>query len=79
MLSFSFVTLAVAAITYILHLLLTVYWSTLRDVPGPSIARFTRLWEFYHAAYSEDSESVLQELHRKHGVLRTLQNASIAG
>ncbi|KAI5363235.1 putative cytochrome P450 [Septoria linicola] len=75
MLLFSFVPLAVAAIAYVLHLLLKAYSSTSPDVPGPSIARFTRLWEFYHAAYSEDSESVLQELHRKHGnVVRVAPN-----
>ena len=40
----------------------------LRDVPGPLLARFTRLW-FLKAILNRDFEKTHIALHKKHGEL----------
>ena len=42
--------------------------SPLRKVPGPFLARFSRLWYFRHV-YNGDYHMTDVELHRKYGML----------
>jgi hypothetical protein len=49
----------------------------LRSVPGPPLARFTRLW--YSKALSKgDFEQQNIELHRKHGAYRAQRDTDLA-
>lgn len=41
-------------------------WSPLRSVPGPFLARFTRLWEVY-AVRKYDFATYNSRLHKKYG------------
>jgi hypothetical protein len=41
--------------------------SPLRDIPGPPLARFTRLWELYNN-YQGHLEHVMIALHKKYGI-----------
>jgi hypothetical protein len=45
--------------------------SPLRDLPGPPLARFTRLWELYNN-WQGQLEHVMIALHRRHGNLYCL-------
>jgi len=40
--------------------------SPLRDLPGPPLARFTRLWELYKN-WQGQLEHVMIALHKRHG------------
>jgi hypothetical protein len=42
--------------------------SPLRDIPGPPLARFTRLWELYNN-YQGHLEHVMIALHKSHGIV----------
>jgi hypothetical protein len=50
----------------ILCIVLPAYISPLRSVPGPFLAKFTRLWLAYHG-HKGDLHSILLTLHRRHG------------
>jgi hypothetical protein len=41
--------------------------SPLRDLPGPPLARFTRLWELYNN-YQGHLEHVMIALHKRYGI-----------
>jgi hypothetical protein len=45
--------------------------SPLRDLPGPPLARFTRLWELYNN-WQGQLEHVMIDLHKRHGTLSFL-------
>jgi hypothetical protein len=42
--------------------------SPLRDLPGPPLARFTRLWELYYN-WQGQLEHVMIDLHKHYGML----------
>jgi hypothetical protein len=58
----SIIALSVAVIGYALLL------DPLRNVPGPFLARFSRLWMVYHARKG-DMHTTMIALHKKHGKL----------
>ena len=52
----------------LLYCIHAIYWSPLKDIPGPKIAAVTRLYEFYHNAirpykYGEH----IERLHARYG------------
>lgn len=55
-------------ILFIGRLVYKRYASPLRDVPGPFIASFTRLWKL-RQIYRGDMEKTNIALHRKYGIL----------
>jgi hypothetical protein len=42
------------------------YWTPIRDIPGPFVASFSKLWQVYHL-WKGHGEEELIELHKKHG------------
>ncbi|KAJ5348201.1 Cytochrome P450 E-class group I [Penicillium brevicompactum] len=52
----------------ILRLLTNRYKRVLRDIPGPVLARYSRLWKLY-SVWKGDHHHVEIDLHRKHGSL----------
>lgn len=56
----------VSVVSLFAYLLYYGYLSPLSGVPGPFIARFTRLWLAYHG-WKGDLHSVLSEVHEKYG------------
>jgi hypothetical protein len=52
----------------ILHYLLGALFRPLRDVKGPTLARYTRLWEA-HKNWQGQLEHVTVALHKKYGSL----------
>jgi hypothetical protein len=56
----------VAPLFYIAFVLWTVYGSNLRKLPGPFIARFTRMYLFSQSLKG-NAHSLYLDLHRKHG------------
>jgi hypothetical protein len=50
----------------ILFIVYALFLDPLRDVPGPFLARFTRLWELREALSGTIVERLL-DLHKKHG------------
>ncbi|CAG8128118.1 unnamed protein product [Penicillium salamii] len=44
------------------------YKRGLRDIPGPALARYSRLWKLY-SVWKGDHHHVEIDLHRKHGSL----------
>lgn len=56
--------LAVVAV----RLLANRFKSGLRSIPGPSLAKFTRLWKL-HSVWKGDHHVTAIELHRKYGPL----------
>lgn len=55
-----------AAILIVYHLVKTLF-SPLRNVPGPTLARFTRLWELYQN-FRGQFEHVTIALHKRYGI-----------
>ncbi|KAF4968690.1 hypothetical protein FSARC_3976 [Fusarium sarcochroum] len=55
-----------ASFCYIIALIFDQVSSTLRDIPGPFLARFSRLWYLYRA-YMGDFHLENIDLHRRHG------------
>jgi hypothetical protein len=52
----------------ILRLLANRFKRGLRDIPGPAIAKYSRLWKFY-SVWKGDHHLTEIDLHRKHGSL----------
>jgi hypothetical protein len=50
--------------------------SPLRDLPGPPLARFTRLWELYNN-YQGHLEHVMIALHKRYGISTCLLRHSL--
>ena len=50
----------------ILRAFYQAYKPTVRDIPGPWLAKYTRLWQLY-AVYSRKFEKINVQLHRKYG------------
>lgn len=46
-------------------------FSPLRDIPGPTLASFSRLWHIIHIVRG-DQNVELVDLHEKHGVLHCI-------
>lgn len=65
-LSTSAVCILLSAI--VLRLLTNRYKRVLRDIPGPVLARYSRLWKLY-SVWKGDHHHVEIDLHRKHGSL----------
>jgi hypothetical protein len=57
-----------ASILLILHYLFTGLFDPLRDVKGPTLARYTRLWEMYKN-WQGQLEHVTVSLHKQYGNL----------
>lgn len=55
-------------VAVILHLLRNKYRSVLRDIPGPTIAAYTKLWRLYDVRKGQAHRTAI-ELHRKYGPL----------
>jgi hypothetical protein len=62
------IVLALLGAAVCLRYLLMPFLSPLRSIPGPLLARFTRLWEL-RALHRGDIEAVTIDLHRRHGKL----------
>lgn len=63
-----------ALIPYVLYTIYQAYATPLRNVPGPSLARFTRIWLF-RAIASRKWDQINIQLHRKYGpVVRIAPN-----
>lgn len=52
-----------------LYFLVVTILSPLRDVPGPTLARYTRLWELYQN-WCGQFEHVTVALHKQYGIIR---------
>lgn len=63
------IIVAYAVISPIIRALTT----SLRSIPGPFLARFTRLWEL-HAVYKHDFATYSIALHRKYGTFPNLND-----
>lgn len=53
---------------YALRLLANRFKCGLRNIPGPTVAKYTRLWKL-HSAWKGDHHTTAIKLHRKHGPL----------
>lgn len=53
---------------FILRLLSNRYKRGLQDIPGPTVAKYTRLWKLYNV-WKGDHQNTAIDLHRKHGSL----------
>lgn len=51
-----------------LHLLRNRFKRGLRDIPGPTAAKYTRLWKL-HSVWKGDHHNTAIDLHRKYGSL----------
>ncbi len=60
------VAFAFLPLFYVIHLVYSSFTSPLRSVPGPFLARFTKLWYFWHVSQGH-FEQVNLDLHRKYG------------
>jgi hypothetical protein len=56
----------IVVLAEVLVVLYNLFINPLRDIPGPLLARFTRLWEFKQALAGTMAETLI-ELHQKHG------------
>lgn len=67
-----FIRTSYAAILACLPLLILLFkivraaFDPLRDIPGPFLARFTRLWMFY-TFWTEKTHDRMRDLHKKYG------------
>lgn len=59
----------------ILRAIYQAYFTTLRDIPGPWQARFTRLW-LLNAISSRSFHTINLDLHRKYGTLVSYPSVS---
>lgn len=62
------VLIATSSALLILYRLLSVLFSPLRDIKGPTLARYTRLWELYKN-WQGQFEHVTVALHKQYGSL----------
>ena len=62
----SLVIISTLLVFFVCRALKQAFLTPLRDVPGPWLAKFTRLWLF-HAINSQDFEKTDILLHRKYG------------
>jgi hypothetical protein len=53
---------------YLLRLITNRFKSGLRDIPGPTLAKYTRLWKLY-SVWKGDHHTTEISLHRKYGPL----------
>lgn len=58
--------IAAASVLLILNYLLGALFNPLRDVKGPTLARYTRLWEVYKN-WQGQLEQVTVALHKQYG------------
>ena len=56
----------IASIASIVFLLKRRYGSSLRHIPGPFFASFSKAWQIYHVIKG-DTEKVILELHKQYG------------
>lgn len=62
----AFGTVAVGIVLLLLRIVYLLFFSPLKDIPGPSLARFTRLWELRQMIRG-DSHETITKLHEQHG------------
>lgn len=55
------------ALWYIIPALYLTFFSPLKNVPGPLLTRFTRLWELWQV-YQGNSQAAFVKLHEKYGL-----------
>jgi hypothetical protein len=55
-----------ALVLYVAYFFLKPLWSPLKSVPGPLLARYTRLW-YLKKVYDGNFEKVNIELHERYG------------
>ncbi|KAJ6139219.1 hypothetical protein N7471_005705, partial [Penicillium samsonianum] len=53
-------------ILFILRAIIRKYWTPIRDIPGPFLASFSKLWLVYHLRKGH-GEKKLIDFHKKHG------------
>jgi hypothetical protein len=58
----------VILVVLLLRLLTNRYKRGLRDIPGPTLAKYSRLWKL-HSVWKGDHHLTDIDLHRKHGPL----------
>ena len=63
--------IAVLSLCAILHRLYRTISSPLRHIPGPALARFTRLWEVVKTRKG-DFEHTNLALHKRYGKMRSI-------
>lgn len=52
----------------IVRAILRRYWTPIRDIPGPFLASFSKLWQVYQLWKGHIEEELIQ-LHKKHGTI----------
>lgn len=65
------ITVVAAVTLLILYKVLRALFDPLRDVPGPALTRYTRLWELYKN-WEGQLEHVTVALHKKYGMISPL-------
>lgn len=60
--------IAASIVLLIVYYLISALFRPLRDVKGPVLARYTRLWEFYKN-WQDQLEHVTVALHKRYGSL----------
>ncbi|KAJ5946669.1 hypothetical protein N7454_003508 [Penicillium verhagenii] len=58
----------VVLVAFALRLLTNRYKSGLSDIPGPTLAKYSRLWKL-HSVWKGDHQHAAIDLHREHGAL----------
>jgi hypothetical protein len=65
-----------ASLVYVLSIsIYNAFWHPLAKVPGPFLAKFTKIWLF-RAELSGDGANVLAALHKKYGMKKALRVSS---
>lgn len=52
----------------VVRAILRKYWTPIRDIPGPFLASFSKLWQVYHLWKGHIEEELIQ-LHKEHGII----------
>lgn len=47
------------------------YWTPIRDIPGPFLASFSKLWQVYQLWKGHIEEELIY-LHKKHGIIHQI-------
>lgn len=52
----------------VMRAILRRYWTPIRDIPGPFLASFSKLWQVYNLWKGHIKEELIR-LHKKHGTI----------
>ena len=59
---------ALVLVALVVRAILRGYWTPIRDIPGPFLASFSKLWQVYQL-WKGHIEEELIHLHKKHGII----------